>query len=143
MKKLFFIIIGLCALTLTACEKESIDLSLVSAEVELECIAEEYNTPFSSDTSHTFLCSGKVGGFTGLALIEVRGVDGLFGEQEIVVAGSETSFSFTFTDSCDEDYDGTPQTFTVTIYADEDKDGHVSQYGGSQRVFESSVVIIL
>ncbi len=144
MKKLFFIIIGLCALTLTACEKESIDLSLVSAEVELECIAEEYNTPKSSETSHTFLCSGKVGGFTGLALIEVLGVNGsIRGDQKIVVAGSETSFSFMFTDYCDEDYDGTPQTFTVTIYADEDKDGYVSQYGGSQRVFESSVVIIL
>lgn len=140
MKKLFFIIIGLCALTLTACEKESIDLSLVSAEVELECIAEEYDTPKYDKTSHTILCTGKVGGFTGLALIEVSGVDGLFGEQEIVVAGSETSFSFTF-----KYYDGTPQTFTVAIYADEDKDGYVSQYeyDGSQRVFESSVVIIL
>ena len=144
MKRLLFIIIGLCALTLTACEVEtqkSIDLSLVSAEVELECIAEEYNTPLSWKTSHTFLCSGKVGGFTGLALIVVWGVNGkIQGQQEIVVAGSETSFSFTFTNSCDEDYDGTPQTFTVEIHADEDKDGDVSL---SETVFKSTVVIIL
>ena len=140
MKKLFFIIIGLCALTLTACEVEtqkSIDLSLVSAEVELECIAEEIDY---STTSHTILCSGKVGGFNGKAIIDVEGI--IDGRESIVVAGSETSFSFTFTDPCHKNYTGTPQTFSVTIYADVNGDGYVYSIN-EDIVFQSSVVIIL
>ncbi|MBP3383384.1 MAG: hypothetical protein J6K78_05700 [Tidjanibacter sp.] len=140
MKKLFFIIIGLCALTLTACEKESIesiDLSLVSAEVELECIAEEIDYP---NTSHTILCSGKVGGFNGKAFIDVEGI--IDGSKSIVVAGSETSFSFTIKDRLSGSYTGTPQTFSVTIYADVNGDGHVYSLN-EDIVFQSSVVIIL
>ena len=140
MKKLFFIIIGLCALTLTACEVEtqkSIDLSLVSAEVELECIAEEIDYP---NTFHTILCSGKVGGFNGKAIIDVEGI--IDGYEYIVVAGSETSFSFTIEDRLSSSYTGTPQTFSVTIYADVNGNGDV-HFGNDYIVFQSSVVIIL
>ena len=143
MKRLLFIIIGLCALTLTACEVEtqkSIDLSLVSAEVELECIAEECNPTNSSETYHTILCSGKVGGFNGKAFIDVEGI--IDGSESIVVAGSETSFSFTIKDKLSGSYTGTPQTFSVTIYADVNGDGHVYSLN-EDIVFQSSVVIIL
>ena len=137
MKKIFLVLASIVAVC--SCDKDKIDSSSVNVEIELSCIDEE---PVSYDydeekTMHTILCTGKIGGFTGDADIVIKTDDNLiFGRNIIFVAGGSTSFSFTFTANVDSEYNNKPITLYVSVIA-------VPPSGGSEYVYESSVVIYL
>lgn len=132
MKKLFLLLASIVAVC--SCDKENskIDPSLVNVEIELSCIDEE--PAYGGETKHTILCTGKIGGFTGEARIGIGSSSPWTGTntKTVSVAGENTSFSYTFHVTEDDDYTNKPITFDITVSG--------PQY---QELFRSSVVVYL
>lgn len=126
MKKLFLLLASLVAIC--SCDKENskIDPSLVNVEIELSCIDEEPDG--TNLTTHTILCTGKIGGFVGKATIEIN----YSNSRTVSVAGESTSFSFTFTDTQSNKATNKPRTYDVIIKGP-----------NYEQLFKSSVVIFL
>lgn len=133
MKKLFLLLASIVAIC--SCNKENskenskIDPSLVNVEIELSCIDEE--PVYGGKTEHTILCTGKIGGFTGEARINI-GSGYSWTTKTVSVAGENTSFSYTFHVWEADVYTNKPRTFDITVSG--------PQY---QELFRSSVVVYL
>lgn len=132
MKKLFLLLASIVAICSCNKENSKIDLSLVNVEIELSCIDEEPNS--SSSTTHTILCTGKIGGFTGDAKIEISSGSPYYlsAYNRVSVAGESTSFSFTFTEAVSDEYNNKPITCDVEVIGP-----------NNETIFKSSVVIYL
>lgn len=134
MKKIlsYFAGVVLAMVAFSSCTKENskIDPSQVNVEIELSCIDEE--PAYGGKTKHTILCTGKIGGFTGEARINIGGGSSGTNTKTVSVAGENTSFSYTFHVWEADVYTNKPRTFDITVSG--------PQY---QELFRSSVVVYL
>lgn len=129
MKKLFLLLASIVAICSCNKENSKIDPSQVNVEIELSCIDEE--PAYGGKTKHTILCTGKIGGFTGEARINI-GSGYSWTTKTVSVAGENTSFSYTFHFTKDDVYTNKPITFDITVSGPQ-----------SQELFRSSVVVYL
>lgn len=130
MKKLFLLLASIIASCSCNKENSKIDPSLVNVEIELSCIDEE--PAYVGKTKHTILCTGKIGGFTGEARINIGSGSSGTNTKTVSVAGENTSFSYTFHVWEDNVYTNKPITFDITVSG--------PHY---QELFRSSVVVYL
>lgn len=105
-------IVLLASLLMTSCYDEEINPRKVNLTVDIECIHEAVGY---DSTTHTYLCSGTLGGFTGECTIVV--FEEYYGEHrcEIQVAGDKTPFEFTMQGTLSNNHNNVPVTFKVGV----------------------------
>lgn len=85
-RKIFTLCTTIVCLMFVSCEKNEFDASDVTFEVSIE------NLGRHTYQYYEILCSGSLGGFTGEAIVRVKG----YGSKIVNVTSARTPYSFTF-----------------------------------------------
>lgn len=85
-RKIFTLCTTIVCLMFVSCDKNEFDASDVTFEVSIENLGKH------TYQYYEILCSGSLGGFTGEAIVRVKG----YGSKIVNVTGAITPYSFTF-----------------------------------------------